>query len=168
VETIVEIAKQIGGPYLLYLVLIVLVFDKLGIVKGFLEGRANHREQHAAEQTRIVTEQQRLLENLREEIDIQRRRRAEDETHHETEIAEITERLGARIDEEKRRADQMVTALRDEQLTTKRLRHLIGQIGTHIQHQRLILERNGIEPPRFDWSRFVAEGGDPAEFDLDD
>jgi len=167
VETIVEIAKQIGGPYLLYLVLIVLVLDKLGIVKGLLEGRATRRELHASEQARIVTEQQRLLDNLREEIDIQRRRRAEDETRHEAELAEIAERLGQRLDEEKRRADQMVSALRDEQLTTRRLRHLIGQIGMHIQHQRMILERNGIEPPRFDWSRFVAEGGDPAEFGLE-
>lgn len=94
-----------------------------------------------------VTQRQAFITNMMEELGDARARHAADLADLERRLAEAHER-----------ADE-------ERTNARRWRHLIGNLGMFIAVQRRILERNGLEGPRFDWSRFQAEGGDPSEFE---
>lgn len=62
------------------------------------------------------------------------------------------------------RLEQERAIAQAERTNAARWRHLVGNMAMHIQHLRRLSEAQGIVPPRFDWSSFVEEGGNPDEF----
>lgn len=82
-----------------------------------------------------------------------------------TELDEVRVRHRNDIADFVRRLDDLHEELADERKNSMRWRHLVSSMGTHIVIQRRLMERNGLEAPRFDWSGFIADGGDPSKFE---
>ncbi len=157
-KIIALISEQVSPWLLLPVLAFAWVLQATGIVghllgaKGVREDReaaeriaAADRESrdHTAEMGRLITFNATLQAEL---TDIRRR--------HALDIADWDRRLR-----------DMHAEAEDARRDAKRWRHLIGSIGSHLMVQRRLLERNRIEAPRFDWTAFVSEGGDPSEFE---
>lgn len=127
---------QYGGFWLLVAVAAAYIIARSGMIGHLFLTREGVAQ-------RLATDRQHFTETLiRELADVRERHRRD------------MEEIEGRLTEAHRRAD-------DERINAQRWRHLIGSLGVFIMAQRHLLEKHGIEAPRFDWSSFVEGGGDP-------
>ncbi len=138
--------EQFGSPWLAVVLALGWLLHGTGLV-GHIFGASQHRERVAERaEERETVDWRAFTKVLTDELRDVR-------TRHAADIAEYEQRIrgvGARADDARKDA--------------LRWRHLVGSMGSHLVIQRRALQRAGIEAPRFDWSRFIDEGGDPEEF----
>ncbi len=140
------IGQQLGSPWLAIVLALGWLLHGSGLI-GHIMGARQHRDlvEERAEMREAV-DWRAFTKVLTDELRDVRARHAVDVADYEQRLRVV----GERVDDARRDA--------------LRWRHLVGNIGSHLAIQRRAMERAGIEVPRFDWSRFIDEGGDPAEF----
>lgn len=131
--------KQFGSPWLFAALVAAWVLRETGLI-GVIFGVREKREERFSE------ERAEFINALTKEL-------METRLRHATDIQDLERRL----EDAHRRADE-------ERTNAARWRHLLGNMGQYIMRIRFLLEKAGVDPPRFDWSRFTEEGGDPEEF----
>lgn len=147
---IVGLAKEWGGIGFAFVVAVFILLDKSGLIKRWSASRTSEREQLSGDIQEFIGNLRTDVANLRTDVENQRRWRAEDKEECDKKLDAMEERLD--------------TVLKD----TAKWRHLAGNLAMHINKDRIAMRAAGIEAPRFaGWDRFLADGGDPSEFDFD-
>jgi len=147
---IVDLAKQWGGPVGVGIVSVVWALDRWGIVKRWSASKTTEREQLSDDIYVFIKSLQEALSKQNGDIENLRRWRDEDNEKCEQKLKDMNVRLDS--------------VLKD----SAKWRHLAGNLAMQISKDRIVMRNAGLEYPRFDaWDRFLADGGDPSEFDFD-
>lgn len=161
---IVELAKQWGGLGLALATILYIVFDKSEFIKRWFDNSANATKARNDEREQLSEDLQNFVktiisdrDNLRKEVDNLWKLRNEDRVHCDKKLDDMTKRL-----------DELMEDNRKWRVDSAKWRHLSGNLGMFANRLRKCLGDAGIEAPRFDaWEKFLAEGGNAAEFDFD-